>query len=213
MTGAGSEGRAQQHLLEVVERYREQQCAELLEAANARAQQLLKQAWRETRARLQRGVADVRVLYRDRIGEAQARQQTRMRQQRQRDNSALLAGLWEPLQAAVVARWQQPDTRRAWIDALLKQTAGSLLDSAWVIEHPGDWPQAEQRAVRDRLDAVKVSFRPQAGVTAGLRICAGGACVDGTAEGLLRDRAQVEALLLARLGEACRKQHGECPSL
>jgi len=210
MSDAGGEGQARQHLLAVVERYREQQCGELLDAANAQARQLLSQAWREARARLRRGIADVRLHYRHRIGEAEARQQTRMRQQRQRDNSALLASLWEPLQAAVVARWQRPDTRRAWIDALLQQAADSLLDSAWLIEHPADWPQGEQRAVRDRLGTLSVSFQPQAGITAGLRICAGGACVDGSLEGLLRDRVHIESLLLARLAEQCRAQRGDC---
>ncbi len=47
------------------------------------------------------------------------------------------------------------------------------------------------------------SLEPQAGITAGLRISAGGACVDGSIEGLLRQRTRIEALLLAEIG----KQH------
>jgi hypothetical protein len=43
-------------------------------------------------------------------------------------------------------------------------------------------------------------------MSAGLRICAAGACVDGSVEGLLRDRRRVESLLLARLIERGRKE-------
>jgi len=211
MSAPGSDTQVQQHLLAVVERYREEKCAELLERANEQARQLLSQAWREARMRGQRGIADVRQQYRHKIAAAQARQQTRMRQQRQHDNSVLLAGLWEPLRAAILSRWQQPETRRDWIDALVRKAAASLLDSTWTIEHPGDWPQAEQSDLHSRLREVSVSFAPQVAMAAGLRICAGGACVDGSVDGLLKDRAYIESLLLARLGERCSKEPGDCP--
>ena len=200
MSDPDSDAQAQQQLLAVVERYREEQCAALLARANDQARELVRQAYAEARARGQRGLAEVRLHYRDRIAAAQARQQTRMRQRRQQDNSALLASLWEPLRAAILSRWQEPAARRAWIDALLRTAAASLLDSSWTIEHPADWPQAEQHAVRSRVGEVSVSFAPQAGMAAGLRICAGGACVDGSVDGLLKDRAYIESLLLAALG-------------
>lgn len=213
MSALDSDTQAQQHLLAVVERYREEKCAELLERADEQARQLVRQAYAEARSRAQRGIADVRLHYRHKIAAAQARQQTHMRQQRQHDNSALLASLWEPLRAAILSRWQQPGARRAWIDALLRTAAAKLLDSSWTIEHPADWPQAERDALCTRLGEVRVSFAPQAGIAAGLRIRAGGACVDGSVEGLLKDRAHIESLLLAGLIERCNKQLSDCPSL
>jgi len=213
MNGSENETQARQHLLAVVERYRQEKCSEVLNQANDQARQLLRQAYGEARARARRGMAELRLQYRRSIAEAEARQQTRLRQQRQRANSALLAGLWEPLRAAILSRWQQPEARCEWIEALVQKAAASLLDSAWTIEHPADWPQTEQRALRSSLGGLSLSFVPQAAMTAGLRICAGGACVDGSVEGLLRDRAQIESLLLARLGEQCRAQPGDCPGL
>lgn len=210
MSGAGSNSQAREHLLEVVERYRRERCAALLDKANAQARELVRQAYREARGRVQRGIAEVRLTYRHRIAAARARQQTRLRQQRQRENSALLAGLWEQLQGEILLRWQQRKAREMWIEALVQQAAASLLGAAWTVEHPPDWPLAEQNALRGRLDKVSLSFVPQAAMTAGLRICAGGACVDGSLNGLLRDRAHIESLLLARLGEACRKKHSDC---
>jgi hypothetical protein len=213
MSDPDSDAQAQQQLLAVVERYREEQCAALLARANDQAGELVRQAYAEARARGRRGVAEVRQHYRDRIAAAQARQQTRLRQRRQHDNSALLASLWEPLRGAILSRWQEAAARRAWIDALLRTAAASLLDSSWTIEHPADWPQAEQDALRSRVGEVSVSFAPQPGMAAGLRICAGGACVDGSVDGLLKDRAYIESLLLAALHEHCSQEHSDCPSL
>jgi hypothetical protein len=213
MSVPDSEAQAQQQLLAVVERYREEQCAALLARANDQARELVRQGYAEARARGRRGVAEVRLHCRNRIAAAQARQQTRMRQQRHHDNSALLASLWEQLRGSILSRWQEPGARRAWIDALLRTAAASLLDSSWTIEHPVDWPQAEQHALRSRVGEASVSFAPQAGMAAGLRICAGGACVDGSADGLLKDRAYIESLLLAALHEHCSEEHSDCPSL
>jgi len=211
MSVTDSDAQAQQHLLAVVERYREEQCAELLERANQQARQLVRQAYGDARSRAQRGIADVRLRHRQQVAAAQARQQTRMRQQRQHNNSALLAGLWAPLRAAILSRWQEPGARREWIDALLRTAAANLLDSNWTIQHPADWPQAEQQALRTRVGEVSVSFAPQADMAAGLRICAGGACVDGSVDGLLKDRSRIESLLLAGLNQRCSEQAGDGP--
>jgi hypothetical protein len=40
-------------------------------------------------------------------------------------------------------------------------------------------------------------------ITAGLRICAGDTCVDGTRRGLLRSRSRIEGIMLAKLND-CR---------
>lgn len=209
MTVPDSDTQARQHLLAVVERYRDEKCVALLEQADQQARQLVRQAYREARSRGQRGIADVRLHYRDKIAAAQARRQTRIRQRRQRDNSLLLAGLWEPLRAAILSRWQQPEARRQWIEELVRKAEASLRERDWVIEHPVEWPQQEQDALRSRLGELSLSFTPRTDMAAGLRICAGGACVDGSVEGLLRDRTRIESLLLARLNECCMKHPGD----
>ena len=49
-------------------------------------------------------------------------------------------------------------------------------------------------------------FSGQTQIKAGLRICAGDACVDGTRCGLLRSRSRIEGIMLAKLND-CRKKH------
>ncbi|MCO6413623.1 MAG: hypothetical protein J5I92_12870, partial [Thiogranum sp.] len=48
------------------------------------------------------------------------------------------------------------------------------------------------------------SFSAHDGVTAGLRIRAGDACIDGSIAGLLRARGSIEAMMLAALND-CRR--------
>jgi vacuolar-type H+-ATPase subunit H len=205
MSESDGETRARQRLVAVVERHRQEKCAELLERANQQARQLIREAFREAHSRGRQGIAEVRQQYRDRIGAARAQQQTQLRLRRQRDNGELLAALWEPLRSAVQARWGESEARRAWIDALVRLAAARLRDKSWSIEHPVDWPESEQAELRERLGA-SLNFVPQEALTAGLRIRAGGACVDGSVEGLLWDRTRVQSLLLARLIERRRKE-------
>ena len=55
MSDPDSDAQAQQELLAVVERYREEQCAALLARANDQARELVRQAYAEARARGRRG--------------------------------------------------------------------------------------------------------------------------------------------------------------
>lgn len=77
---------------------------------------------------------------------------------------------------------------------------------------PADWRAALQALKRlPALPALQLRLQKQLAhaphfevkstITAGLRICAGGACVDGSADGLLRERLAIEAVLLARINE------------
>jgi hypothetical protein len=193
-----------QHLLEVVEQHRDERCNKLLDEANTQAQQLLKRAWGEGRARLRQAVLDNREQMRRQLASAQARQQTQLRMQQQREDQTLLARAWQPLHDKLLQRWQQADSRRQWINELLAQGAAMLIDPHWHIEHPADWPETERTAVETQLHAELGQaplFSERAEIAAGLRICAGDACIDGTSGGLLRARDRIEATMLAILND------------
>jgi restriction endonuclease len=207
MSDLDTGAQARQHLLEVVERYRAEKCEALLEQAQQQARQLVRESYAEARSRARRGIAQVRQQSRDRIAAAEAHHQTRIRQQRQAENSKLLAGLWQPLQEELQLRWQQPEARHEWVEAVVAKALASLRASAWQVEHPPQWPQPERDTLRRELQETELSFVPCSDVRAGLRICAGGACVDGSVQGLLRDRTRIESLLLARLNRQCETQH------
>lgn len=198
-----------QHLLDVVERNRKERCNEVLDKARDQARQLVKQAYHDARKRLHSKVQATREDVRQRLTAAEAQRQTRARLERQNADRALLERAWEPLNEQLLNYWHEADTRRQWIDNLIQQASKNLVGQPWRIEHPADWPEEERTELLAEL--VKTSgsvpeFSGKTTIKAGLRICAGDACVDGTRCGLLRSRSRIESIMLAKLNE-CRKQH------
>ena len=195
-----------QHLLDVVAHNREERCQALLEEAGQQAQQLVKQAYRDARERLHQKVQSTREDARQRLAAAEAQRQTRARLQRQNADRAILERAWEPLNEQLLAYWHETESRRQWIKHLIQQATINLVDTPWRIEHPADWPDEERTELLAQL--VKASgsvpeFASRTEIKAGLRICAGDACVDGTRCGLLRSRSRIEGIMLAKLNE-CR---------
>jgi hypothetical protein len=194
-----------QELLEVVDQDREKRCAELIDQARADAERIVKQAWKSTRARLHHEVLHARQEYRRQLLLEQASNEARRRQARERVDRAWLDQVWQPLQEALVQRWQTTEGRLLWVDALMRQATGRLVQSDWQIHHPADWPEAERRQLATRLQAVlgkEPAFVADPALSAGIRVCAGHTVVDGSCAGLLRDRTHIEALLLAALRES-----------
>jgi exonuclease VII large subunit len=197
------------HLLAVVEQRRSEHCREVLDKAQQQAQQLVKQAYRDARQRMHRELDDIRQKLRQQMVSVVARRQTRKRQRRQQADEELLTTSWLNLHEALLHRWGDSVMRRRWVDDLVNQAASVLVDSHWLIEHPFDWPAQERSALQLRLQkqlAHAPHFEVKSTIAAGLRICAGGACVDGSADGLLRERLAIEAVLLARINEHRNKQ-------
>ncbi len=197
-----------QHLLDVVEHNREERCQALLDEAGKQAQQLVKQAYRDARERLHQKVQSTREDARQRLAAAEAQRQTRARLQRQNADRAILERAWEPLNEQLLTYWHETESRRQWIKHLIKQATINLVDTPWRIEHPADWPDEERTELLAQL--VKASgsvpeFSSRTEIKAGLRICAGDACVDGTRCGLLRSRSRIEGIMLAKLNE-CREK-------
>lgn len=202
-----------QHLLDVVERNRAARCAAIIEEAETQARQIVRQAYGEARRHLHRKVLSIREESAQKLGRADAKRQTRARLQRHNADRALIARAWEPLNVQLLARWRRADTRAQWIDLIIKQAGEALLEAPWCVEHPADLPDAERRAITERILALSGTppeLRVETGISAGVRICAGPACVDGTRRGLLRARARIEGLMLATLND-CRKRYSGAP--
>ena len=198
-----------QNLLDVVQHNRDERCEALLGEAREQAQQLIKKAYKDARRRLHLKIQSTREDARQRLAAAESQRQTRARLHRQNADRALLERAWEPLNKQLLHYWQEADTRRQWIDNLIEQAAENLVSRPWRIEHPADWPDAERTELLAKL--VKTSgsvpeFSSQTRIKAGLRICAGDACVDGTRCGLLRSRSRIEGIMLAKLNDCRKKQ-------
>lgn len=189
-------------LLQLIKDYRERRCREILEHAQSEATTAVKHAHRDARARMHKAVEEERVRSQEKIVSTQAQLQTQRRQRQQQADAALLRQAWGALQGQLVTRWQDTHSRRIWVRALLRQARALLPAKKWQIEHPVGWHTQEalgpDSALDDRSERESPAFVEVPEISAGLRIRAGEACLDGTPAGLLASRAEVEAELLAQ---------------
>jgi len=188
------------HLLDVVEQHRDEKCAAIRTSAQAEAKAQLRAAWHEARQRLHNDNAETRRRVEQALASHEAQQQTRRRQQRQADDEALLETAREALQAALLQRWQQPESRQQWCEELVNAAVTTLDGKVWIVEHPADWPMSEHDALRDRIHSLcgkTPRLQANADINGGLRVCVAGTCVDATIDGLLHDRERIDAELLA----------------
>jgi hypothetical protein len=189
-------------LLELVERHRSERCTQLLAQAQERRHTLLAQTYGEARTRMHEAIVTERRRGNEKLDATRAQLETRARQQQHRTALLLLQQGWELLGQSVQQRWKTAAQRRLWVCNLLHQALQRLPRCAWVIEHPPGWDSAE---CSEQLEAIRghCGVQPQLHTDdqlhAGLRVCADGACLDGTLEGLLADRDAIEAQLLAQL--------------
>jgi hypothetical protein len=187
-------------LLELVTRHRDEQCGAIRASAEAEAKVLLRTAWREQRERLHNDNVETRRRVEQALVSQEAQQQTRRRQQQQARDAVLLVAAREALQSALLQRWQQPASRRQWCETLVAAAIAVLDVGEWFVEHSSDWPENEQQSLLARIQShcgKTPRMQADAGIRAGLRICAANTCVDATLNGLLHDRERIDAELLA----------------
>jgi hypothetical protein len=192
------------HLLDVVTQHRDEKCAAIRANAQAEARALLRTAWREAREHLHNDNVETRWRIEHALASQEAQRKTRARQQRQADDSVLLAAARAALQAALLQRWQHPASRQQWCEALVNAAVTTLDGKAWTVEHPADWPMSEHDALLQLVNSLcgkMPRLQAKADISAGLRICAEGTCMDATIDGLLRDRERIDAELLALCNE------------
>lgn len=197
-------------LLDVVEQRRDRECDERMKAASHQAHEIVATAWREERERLHREIVHIREQVRQRLVAAEARRQTRRRQRRQAEDQALLDRACNALRSELAQRWHDVAGRKEWARSLVSQAAEALLGNIWTIQHPLDWPAGERSAVQRQVEQLcgeTPHFEPDSRLTAGLRICSPGACVDGSLDGLMHDGTDIAAQLLAM----CAVEPGETP--
>jgi hypothetical protein len=189
-------------LLDLVEADRERQCTQILGEAGSRAAALRAQSQAEAHARMRQAFAEQRLLQRSRIAAAQARLATHRRLHEQQRSAALLRLAGEQLPGELLALWRQGASRALWVDHVIAAAKERMPHGPWHIVHAADWPPSEQQALAQTIAAESGAaplFEPEATIGAGLKIVADGNLIDGTLDGLLSDRDDIEARLLRYL--------------
>ncbi len=191
-------------MLKLVADYREQECRRILDAARREAAELTRQTFRKERARLHAHVVAERSRARSLIQAARAEQATQERWSNERTSLELLESAWPLLRERLLARWQVPGQRQRWADSYLRQAVELLPPARWMVRHAPEWREKERREIAEQL-AERLGHRPrfqsEGGLEAGLVVESGGAVLDASLQGLLRDRARLESRLLALVAD------------
>ena len=192
----------QKGLLALVEEYREQECRKILDAARAEASELVAHAYRKERAHLHTRVVAERSRAQARIQAARAERATRERWSSERASLGLLGAAWPRLRELLAARWRDAEGRRNWTRRYLVQAQVLLPTGRWEIRHALEWDADERESSAVDLSrrlGTAPRFETDGRIAAGLIVSCQGAVLDASLDGLMRDRARLEARLLALL--------------
>ena len=187
-------------LLKLVEDWREQECRRILAEAEARAAEVRSRAFARERKALHERVIAERSRARALIQAARAERATRERRRSEHGDALVIAAAWPRLRERLQACWQQAGTRADWVAAALEQALARLPRRDWLVRHPPGWAEDERlRLVQqiERRAGHGAALEADADVVAGLVIAGSGAVLDMSLDGLLLDRARVDARLLA----------------
>jgi hypothetical protein len=193
-----------EHLLGIVVENREKRCAQLRDEAQLEASGIIQQAHVKSCARMHRHVIALREKHSQRVSSAVARNQTLLRQQRQKADRAIADRAWPLLREAMQALWGRADTRRKWLDAVITSSTARLRHSELRIEHPGDLNAQELGWVKRQFEnsGKQAELLVCQDIEAGVRIVANGTVIDATLDGLLKQKTTIEAMLIARIKQA-----------
>jgi vacuolar-type H+-ATPase subunit E/Vma4 len=190
------------HLLQVVKQYENKHCDKLRKRAGIQAERIVEGAYKKARERTMRSVEEARSQSIQDLKMAEASLQTQIRLARHKLDEAFLEQAWIQLRDALCARWQDAELRNQWISEIVNEADASLISREWSLECPDSLSDTECEQLKAQLDTLgldSLEMKPGDDMNAGLRICAGGACIDGSVEGLLRQKARIEEMFLASI--------------
>jgi PAS domain-containing protein len=198
-------------LVAALHAHREQRCRELLHEAERRAQTLVSESRHELRVRVSQAIEEERRRRALALRQAENRVRAALGSATQAFYESLLNEAWPRLTAELEARWADRDSRRAWCRMLVVDAASRLGRSNWTVEHATGLSGDDAAWLGDLLaehENSEAALVADATLRAGLRIREQSACLDGSIDGLLRNRSAIESRLLAAWERLRRRDSG-----
>lgn len=196
-------------LLKLLDTTRAQKTAVLTQETDQQITDILRGARRLGREKLARAVRQERAHSRHVLRHLEAAVETRRNQVDRDRDAALLKVAWPRLEAALAARWSDPEARYAWLHAALNIALRVLPEGAWRIRHPaGVTPDEISAALGEEASGVRLSmeFHEDPDMESGLVIETGATRLDATPAGLLVRRRAIESALLSACHKAARTE-------
>jgi len=200
-----------QQIADTLRHQQELRCREIVAAAERKAKQAIRDSRGHLRKRQHQAVREERQRREHELLTAKSRIETANRRRAFARHETVLQSAWPLLLEALAGRWSDAGHRRAWCDMILTEAASTLLASDWVVEHPQNWPEDDRDEFVEgmrKLGLAAPRFVAASDITCGLRVSADTACLDGTIDGLLGTRHDVEALLLAAWEQQAERHDG-----
>jgi hypothetical protein len=175
-------------------------CREIENATGRKAEQLLSDSRSRMRQRVHKAVVEERRRRETSLLDARHRIETAGRRKVQEQYRRFLHAAVPMLTAELGERWHDSESRRSWCEMVVGEAAARLPAEPWTVEHPRGWSGEDAKWLEQAFAArglPKPVLDEDAGITAGLRVRLGSACLDATVDGLMADTRAVEGRLLA----------------
>ena len=189
-------------LLDVVREYQNKQCEKILMQAQQETQQIIRQVYRDERLRLHQYILESREGMQREIMTAKAKNHTVRKQLQHKADRLYLNQTWDLLEDKLITRWQNKEQRQRWVQKILVVALQIIPSQDWLVEHPDCWSEEEKHNLinqaRQKSSRITVNFAVSSDIIAGIRICAHGATVDGSLQGMLSNRSRIESEFLAQ---------------
>jgi hypothetical protein len=186
-------------LISLVEESRESKQREILMAAQGEAAEIIINSYGEARLRLKEQVAKERRQMAQAQKSAQAQRETEQRRHRLKSYDALLIKARLLLKTALENRWNEPSSRKDWLDFVANQAIRFLPRGEWQVLCGRGIGEEDRQRLKERIEKECPStllFQVDEESNVGLKIGCKGAWVDGTLDGLLADSRSIDGQLL-----------------
>lgn len=203
---------AQERLLVLVTQHQNQRCQQILQEAGQQAKVMIETAKRTAKQQIEHALKTEEIRRETALKNVRAQYASELRHSRLSRTRDLLDRGWILFASALLKRWQEPETRREWLVSLIHQSTRLLPVASWFIEHPPQWDSNEWLILHTQLypdGQEKPLFKSDTQIQAGLRVGCRGAWLDGTQNGIMANRQEIEAQLLARLQSGLSQPHEE----
>jgi vacuolar-type H+-ATPase subunit E/Vma4 len=192
-------------LISLVEAGRNEKQQDILIKARAEAENILKRAYRDARLQVKDAVVQERRLFAEAENTATARRETEQRRQRLQESEALLEQGRIELKKALLERWQNPESRKSWLNMVVLQAIDFLPDGDWEIVCSEEVEKGYMKEIKSHINKKRsctVHFKTKTKLGAGVKIGSMQAWVDGSLETLLADTNSIDAQLLGLIASA-----------
>lgn len=194
-------------MIQRIQAKQSQTCHTLVEGAKQQAKEIINKSYQEVMQEVKQVIAEERVYITHYSQMQNAKLWTVEQQVHYQQEQAFIEKALHLIQMKLSDFWQ--NKRNIWLDKILQQALKILFGKSWLIEHTEDFTETEQLYMISQINKVisepLIEFKVNTQISAGIIIQQEYIILDGSLEGLLKDKNQITANLLFLLKQELTK--------